>query len=87
MGWSNSNLNHEDNGVGLRRTRQRKSNWNVVVVLTAQDVTNPKIGDGAYVMENVKKILAQGGVTGLLEVMAWQRAERQDQTLSGRRLL
>jgi hypothetical protein len=78
---------HVENGHVTVDVPAHWKDRDVEVVLTAQDATDPKIGDGTYVMEHVKKILAQGGVTWPADVMAWQRAERQDRTLPGLGLL
>jgi hypothetical protein len=56
----------------------------VDVVLVARERADSRIGDGANVMAHVKSIFAQGGVTWPMDVMEWQRAERQDRPLPGR---
>lgn len=56
----------------------------VDVVLQVRELADPKIGNSAYVMELVKAILANGGVQWPMDVMEWQRAERQDRPLPGR---
>jgi hypothetical protein len=56
----------------------------VDVVLVARDPADSRLGEGAFVMEHVKSILAQGGVRWPMDVMEWQRQERQDRALPGR---
>ena len=54
------------------------------VVLVALERENPKIGDGAHIMAIAEAIVAKGGFTWPMDVMEWQRAERQDRPLPGR---
>ena len=63
------------------------AHWNdkdIEVVLVAHDAVDPMIGEGSYVMAHVKFILAQGGCVWPVDVMEWQRAERQDRPMPGR---
>ena len=54
------------------------------VVSTRADCEDAKIGNGAHIMAIAKAIIEAGGVTWPMDVMEWQRAERQDRPLPGR---
>ena len=53
------------------------------VVSTSADCEDAKIGNGAHIMAIAQSIIAAGGVTWPMDVMEWQRAERQDRPLPG----
>ena len=46
--------------------------------------TDAKIGNGAHIMAIAQAIVDTGGVKWPMDVMEWQRAERQDRPLPGR---
>ena len=75
---------HAENGHITVDVPAHWNNKDVEVVLVAHDAVDPAIGDGKQVMAHVKSILAQGGVVWPMDVMEWQRAERQDRPMPGR---
>ena len=48
------------------------------------ECTDAKMGNGAHIMAIAQAIVDTGGVKWPMDVMEWQRAERQDRPLPGR---
>jgi hypothetical protein len=59
-------------------------NQEVEVEIVAKTQGDSKTGNGAHVMAIAEAIVAKGGVTWPMNVMEWQRVERQDRPLPER---
>jgi len=89
---------HVENGHITVDVPAHWNNKDVEVVLVAHDLRDlpvapasgdadcidAKIGNGAHIMAIAEAIIAAGGVKWPMDVMEWQRAERQDRPLPGR---